>query len=645
MTVQVFEAIEGQPDRYLVRVLREGRSINGNTYPAPALQRAVENRVFEGVRVFVKSDEEHLGSKGRSVKNLIGRISEAVFVPGSPGQLQAVMEVLASAGEVGAKIREAVERKMTDLFGLSIDADVIFAQPKTARVVEQFLRLNSLDVIVEPSAGGGFIAVQESIREKEESQPMLVAHMIEAIKAKNPALLEGLDQTQEEKVLEAYNRAMYPAPVDINAAVEDIKRQMEAKLAASMRVFEAKNLIRESHLPDPAKAKLSKQFEGRSDFTIDQVREAITGEADYLAKVLPAHVQGLGGVHISGGESQSEKITQMWDDFFANKKGCIQSVRECYIQTTGDRFVTGRARDAVRLREAVDTGTFDQLLGDSIARRMLDHYSKPKARYNIWRDIVDVVPVSDFRTQHRPFVGGYGDLPSVAEKGPYEPLTTPTDEEGTYALTKRGGTEEVSLETFANDDVRFIRGIPGRLSNSAQRTLAKFVLDLVRTNPTLNDSVAWFHASRGNLGSSALDATSLAAGRLALLKQTEPGSGERNGIPPVVLLAPFDLEETAFNLFRKTTNQDDDFVEAMKMKVIPVWYWTDANDWALFCDPDEIPSIEIGFYGGREEPELFTQDSPTSGSLFTHDKITYKIRHIYGGGVVDPHGAFKAVVA
>jgi len=643
MIVKVLEAIEGQPNRYLVRVLREGRSVNGNTYPQEALRRAVKDKVFEGVRVFVKSDDEHLDGKGRSVNNLIGRLTEAVFVTGSPGELQAVLEVLESAGNIGEKIREAVEKKLTDLFGLSIDADVVFAQPKTARVVERFVRINSLDVIVEPSAGGGFISVQESIR--EESKPMLVDQMIAAIQARNPALLEGMDQTQEEKVLEAYNRAMYPAPIDINTVVEGVKQQMEAKLALSMRVFEAKGLIQQSHLPDPAKERLAKQFDGQRDFTIDQVREAITSEADYLAKVSPTHVQGLGGQHISGGESQAEKTAQMWDDFFSSKAGCIQSVRECYIQTTGDRGLTGKVREAVRLREAVDTSSFDQVLGDAVTRRLLADYAKPKGRYNIWRNLAKVVPVNDFRTQHRTRMGGYGNLSSVSEGDAYQPMTSPTDEEATYAVTKRGGTEEVTLEAIANDDVGAIRQIPIRLSNAAQRTLAQFVLDFIRTNPTLYDLTAWFHADHGNLGSTALSAATLAAARLAVLKMTEAGSSERLGIPPVNLWVPFDLEETAFDLFRKTTNNDADFVEAMQMKVIPVWYWTDANDWAVSCDPDEIPFLEVGFFGGREEPELFTQDSPTSGSLFTHDKITYKLRHIYGGAVTNYRGAYKAVVA
>ena len=86
-------------------------------------------------------------------------------------------------------------------------------------------------------------------------------------------------------------------------------------------------------------------------------------------------------------------------------------------------------------------------------------------------------------------------------------------------------------------------------------------------------------------------------------------------------------------------------MQALTMNIIPVWYWTDANDWVTVADPADIPGVEVGFLDGKEEPELFVQDSPTSGSMFSADKLTYKVRHIYGGAVCDFRCATKAVVA
>jgi hypothetical protein len=53
----------------------------------------------------------------------------------------------------------------------------------------------------------------------------------------------------------------------------------------------------------------------------------------------------------------------------------------------------------------------------------------------------------------------------------------------------------------------------------------------------------------------------------------------------------------------------------------------------------------VGFFNGREDPELFLQDQPTLGSVFSNDKLTYKIRHIYGGAVMDFRAFYGGVVA
>ena len=86
-------------------------------------------------------------------------------------------------------------------------------------------------------------------------------------------------------------------------------------------------------------------------------------------------------------------------------------------------------------------------------------------------------------------------------------------------------------------------------------------------------------------------------------------------------------------------------MQSLSLDVMPMPHFTDDTDWYLSADPAEIPTIEIGFLDGRQEPELFIQDTPSQGSLFSHDQITYKIRHIYGGTVLDHRGLYKAAVA
>lgn len=584
----------GFKGRLRIRAIRAGLSGNGNFYPDTVLQQAVP--LFEGVRVFVKGDEEHLAGRGKDVRNLIGRLVEAAFVPGDgpdAGEIQATLELMEPDGDIARKIKGAWDRGMTGLFGFSIDAAARSARAriggKPARAVSRFTTVGSVDLIVQPGAGG---------------------QIVNLIEGEGSGIMDYLRE-------------------------DDVKR-----------------IVGETNLPTAAKAKLIKEFSSPSQATETELREAVAREADYIAGFSDSGtVRGLGDefqhdrARIRLIEGQDEKAAKMLDAFFDPEDRAVTSIRECYRELTGDSNFTGLIRncDPQRLRESLRSDSFADVLGDSMARRLVSEYGNESV-YDVYRNLADIVPVSDFRVQERTRFGGYGDLPTVAESDPYTALASPTDEKASYAVSKKGGTEDVTLEMITNDDVGAVQRIPRKLVRAAKRTLSKFVLDFVRANPVIYDGLAFFHATHGNLGTAALSGAAVAAGRLAIKAQTELNTGEKLGIGPRFLWVPDELEETAVDLFRRNTENDKTFVQSLSLNVMPVWYWTDTNDWALTADPMEVPTVEVGFLNGNEEPELLVQDSPTSGSMFSHDVITYKIRHIYGGNVVDYRGAYKSVV-
>jgi hypothetical protein len=110
------------------------------------------------------------------------------------------------------------------------------------------------------------------------------------------------------------------------------------------------------------------------------------------------------------------------------------------------------------------------------------------------------------------------------------------------------------------------------------------------------------------------------------------------------LIVPAELEEAAYNAFVRNVNLDQTFVQTLKPEIVPAWCFADADDWYGLADPAEITTIEVGFLDGAEEPELFIQDGPTEGSMFSNDQVTYKIRHIYGGAFTDYRGVAGAIV-
>jgi hypothetical protein len=72
---------------------------------------------------------------------------------------------------------------------------------------------------------------------------------------------------------------------------------------------------------------------------------------------------------------------------------------------------------------------------------------------------------------------------------------------------------------------------------------------------------------------------------------------------------------------------------------------TDATDWGLFRDPNEMDLIEVAFLNGNEQPEVFVADQQTIGQMFLADKVQYKIRHEHGAEILDFRSADKSVVA
>lgn len=652
---------EASSGKWLIRVIQAGLSGNRNFYPDATLREAVP--MFNAVRVFVKSDAEHVDGQGKAFLQLVGGLSDAVFVEGaSPdtGEIRAVLTMIEPEGAIAVKVREAYQRGLAHLFGFSIDANATAAtamrEGKKIRTAKKITKVNSVDLIVEPGAGGQLIRMVEAIEPQfnKEQDMNLRQRMLEAIRQKTPTAFAGvaIEDISDEALEQSYRESLVSAkPAAASQDVAELIRMVEAR-------GNARNTINSADLPAPAKQRLLADFAARESFADADVASAIKAEQDYLAQFTESgHVRA--GEFGSGAraEDRSVKVADMLDAFFdpAHKDHrSVRSFKEAYVEITGDKDVTGRIEncDRSRLREAVggafreslDSASFANVLGNSLTRRMVSEYNTA-VEFQAWRRIASVVPINDFRTQERVRYGGYGDLAIVDEKDPYVSISSPTDEKATYGVKKRGNTEDITMEMIKNDDVGAIRGIPQKLGRAAQRTLAKFVFDFLRTNPTIYDGLALFHASHGNLATAALDATSLAARRLAMLKQTEKDSGDRLGIGPRTLVVPVDLQQAAVDLFKLSTNNEKTFIQALTLDIIPVWYWTDATDWCLVADPRDIPTIEVGFLDGAEEPSLFVQDMPNSGSMFANDTITYKIRHIYGGAVVDYRGLDKSVVA
>ncbi len=688
---RLLEAVENsQGTTWRVLMIEPGISKNGTMYTADVLKTAAP--LFEGVRALARADADHVRGTNVDPVKLVGWFDNVSYVEGQG--MVGTFNITADSSWLSLKLTSAWEKGKPDLLGFSIVAGGrgrrVLHEGKLVVWVDAIEAANFVDVVVNPSAGGRLLEMVESDsaqRGREQVHAELIKETatmerwLKLIESKYPDVYAQIDleNVTEDQLIDLLTEATATetappvTPQTQTTVVEAdateggtalLTRMIEAtaNLEARAARLDLTEALSQSNLPGPITEKLQQQLGAQIDVgnlpSMTEINALIESERTMLSQLSqPGIVTGLGRQATLVTEDEMDKAVKALDNVFSQAEGAT-SFKEAYISLTGDNRITGQLAEAhnlhhlrnycqskgILLTESLTSSSFDAVLADTLRRRVLAEYTR--LDLNSWRSIVEVVPLPDFRTNHRTRFGGYGNLPGVAEEASYLPLTSPTDEEATYAPTKRGGTEKITIEMIANDDVRAIRRIPINLGRAAAQTLHEFVFDFISGNAAIYDSVALFHASHNNLLTTAFgtDATQFFAHRTAMRQQTDMDNGKRLGLTPAHLLIPGELENAAFDAFTVGDNNDETFAKRVKPMIHTIDYWTDANNFYTVCDPRDCPTIEIGFWNG-EEPQLLVQDRATDGSMFSNDQRTYRIRHVYGGTVLDYRGFQGSIVA
>lgn len=673
--LQLLESKEHDGSIWRVRIIRPGFSKNPSEtsrlpryYPAQTLQAAAP--LFEGVAAYAHPGGQHVRSIAeRSATGKVGWYANVAYDGGITADLHLVDVNLRT------KLTEAFKHGKKDFLGLSIDGfgkeEIGIAEGVKAAIVTALTKINSTDVVPDPAAGGEFVRLVAA--QGENTMPTgALLNLARELRPDRIAAKPETEWTDAElqAVIKEATTPLPPIADGLTAQLQEIERKVRER---EVREAIAAHPIAQH---EPAKVKMMGMVSDFITKTDAQIKEALDSELAYLAKVNGSgKVVGL-GESASVTQDEKETLAKAMDGLFERRNidnvPRFRSLKEAFARVThrgywdinpsmilqeSARYIPETQygqpfREAIegrRLTESVGTSTWAELLGDSITRKMIKDYSLEEL--SIWRKLVsDVTSVTDFRTQRRMRMGGYGTLPTVGQSGTYNPLTSPTDEEATYAVTKRGGLEDLTFEAIANDDVGAVARIPVKLGRAAAQTLYRFVFDFLVNgfSTTIYDSNNLFDATNhgANTAANALSKPNLDTAIQVMRSQTAYGNTSETlgGVnSPKYLVVPNELEDLAYRLATSLILQgannnaatEPSYLKKYNMEVIVADYWTDANNWFAVADSAKNPTMEIGFFNGQEQPELFVQDQPTIGSNFTADKVTWKIRHIYGGAILD----------
>jgi phage major head subunit gpT-like protein len=668
----------------LVTVIRGGTSLNGYYYGEEILQQIA--MLLENAQAYVDHARSESESTTRSVRDIVGFYHTARYVPPAPagptgtspprahGRVDATLHILESADWLWRMIREACILGRPGLIGLSIDIYGSWQARESSqgrrplREVVSVTALNSCDIVTRPSAGGSFRRILHdgstapeaspgqpptSHRETQGAPPMTQ----NPPEMTNPTPSSNNQPICEEQQSSDHESALTP---QLQAMLQEVRLE-RARLTLERHLQEAR-------LPAVVKQQLRRRYEGRI-FEVAELERDLAEQRSMLAELAAAGIvrdHGYAKPEISEQITEAEKIQAAFDRMFdleidTTRLGNIRgftSIREAYARVTGDPSITGISERSLlgpirvsehaplaRISEAdTTTASFSYLLGTSMNKRLLKDYQAWPAE---WQKFCSIVPIKDFKQQTRVRLGAFGSLATVAEDTAYTTISL-TDTAATYVPMKRGNLVTISRETIINDDLMAIRQIPTKLAVAAAYTLAEFVYGFLAGNPTIYDGSPLFTTGNphNNLGNAALSTAAMQTGVTAMREQTN-FAGKRIGLRPRFLVVPPELEWAAMIATKSAgvPGSPNNDINPMMGYVTPIVspQLSSPTQWFLIADPQEVDTIEIGFVGGQINPALFIQDQPLYGLNFTQDVISYKIRHEYGGAVVDYRGLYRGI--
>lgn len=292
------------------------------------------------------------------------------------------------------------------------------------------------------------------------------------------------------------------------------------------------------------------------------------------------------------------------------------------------------------------TSDFAVLLENTLHKVLLAAYA---TQPDTWRGFCKVGSVGDFRDHPRYRRGTFGVLDTVNEHGEFKRKQVPDGEKQVISIGTKGNIIGVTRQMLVNDDMDAFMGLANDFGRAAGLTIEVGVYALLAENaglgPTMSDGKTLFHADHGNIGAgAALSVAAIDADATLMALQTDISGNEILDLQPAVLLVPRALRSTAQNLNESefdidaasagnpNFNRKPNVVRGLFETVIGTARMTGTRRY-MFANPADVPTIEVAFLDGEQEPVLEMQEG------WEIDGVEWKVRHDHGTDAVDYRGA------
>ena len=287
------------------------------------------------------------------------------------------------------------------------------------------------------------------------------------------------------------------------------------------------------------------------------------------------------------------------------------------------------------------TSDFANLLLDAANKWLVGGYTEAP---ETWRPFCKVVSISDFKPMNMLNRSNFGDLDVIPEHAEYK-YGTMSDTKETITLRTYGKAFSISRQAIINDDLAAFTEVPMLMGRAAARMVGDEAYAVLTGNPTLaQDSTALFHTSHNNIwtttNAGAPSVTTMDVHNRYTATQTDPSGATINlsprylvcghalvGTARALATALYDPAGTAGTLKPNVWQGRFDVIADARIDAF------NAAGWFTLCDPNQLPTVVVGFLNGNETPYM-EQENP-----FSQDGVAFKVRIDVRAAAADFRGA------
>ena len=429
------------------------------------------------------------------------------------------------------------------------------------------------------------------------------------------AELEKLAERSEDQ-----NKELATAKTRV-AQLEKERNDEADKTAKRLAEMERKEAIREAGEQFGADAETVRTFVSDSTKSVQNFKDALLEKRMTETPSVPANVMTEDGRKEMLRSIEDSLVVRLGGQVAEPTRGMEQYASATLIDIA--RSITGMNsfnKEEIAERAMV-TADFPNLLLGAGNRVLMDEFAAAGATYG---QFVTAVDVPDFRTNTDATRGGGGRLDKVLESGELKEKQLGEGAE-TWALESYGNKFVLTRKMIINDDLGAFTDMLGTFGEMAALTANGIVYDLLMkrndfASYAMADGVAIFHsASHANLGSSALSASTLAAGRAAMRKHKGIDGETALNIAPAYLIVGPDLEQTAYELVNSIAKVEDNkssgvvnFNKGAVMVIVDAEIT--GSQWFLSASRR---AIKVGYLSGTgRRPVLKMNDSTLTKTIF-----------------------------